>query len=531
MSTFVLSAARLSAAYQDRIEALVGGVDLVLVVPQLRRLGPLELLRRLRTLRGNCVVVIEDPGALALRPTLEALAALTRARTITVIGPGLSHERVSRAHGIASLGGLALSVAHGQEALVLARRELRRLLEEPRLEDFSPGSGVLYLNPSLWFGLTAGGSVAHVAGVVNRFAADNRVTLATAVDPVGVSPEVEVVRLRTPSLAVPPESNFYRFGRSIAQQLRAVPQPSFLYQRHAIGSYSGVVVSRARRVPLVLEYNGSEVWAARNWGRPLAQERLALDAEEASLRHAQLVVTVSQALADELTARGIEPSRIVVHPNGVDPALFDPARFTDDERAALRRRYGVPDDAVLVTFVGTFGAWHGVPVLAEAIRRLAEDGGTSPQLRFLLVGDGPTLDEVRETLRPAAGSATLTGLLPSDEIPLMLSASDMLVAPHVPNPDGTPFFGSPTKLFEYMAAGKAIVASDLDQIGDVLRDDLAVLVRPGDPADLARAIRELAESPERRRDLGSRARERVLERYTWRHHVDAIVAALATPRS
>jgi glycosyltransferase involved in cell wall biosynthesis len=78
-----------------------------------------------------------------------------------------------------------------------------------------------------------------------------------------------------------------------------------------------------------------------------------------------------------------------------------------------------------------------------------------------------------------------------------------------------------------MAAGKAIVASDLDQIGDVLRDELAVLVRPGDPDDLARGLRGLVESPERRSELGARARERALERYTWGHHVDAIREALA----
>ncbi len=71
--------------------------------------------------------------------------------------------------------------------------------------------------------------------------------------------------------------------------------------------------------------------------------------------------------------RGVEPHRVVWHPNGVDAERFDPARFTDAERQALRARYGIPDDAVLTTFVGTFGQWHGVDVLARAIRMLAAD--------------------------------------------------------------------------------------------------------------------------------------------------------------
>jgi glycosyltransferase involved in cell wall biosynthesis len=279
-------------------------------------------------------------------------------------------------------------------------------------------------------------------------------------------------------------------------------------------------------VPLVLEYNGSEVWVARNWGRPLRYEQLALDAQAASLRHAHLVVTVSEPLANELVEQGVEPDRVVWHPNGVDADRFDPARFSDAERFALRDRYGIPHDAVLVTFVGTFGQWHGVDVLASAIRT-ETDRWRRAGVRFLLVGDGLKMPDVRRELSGLDDLATLAGLVAQDEAPLHVAASDILVSPHVANADGSPFFGSPTKLFEYMAAGKAIVASDLDQIGDVLRDDLAVLVAPGDVDGLVRGLRTAIENPARRHELGARARERVLERYTWGHHVDTILDALA----
>jgi glycosyltransferase involved in cell wall biosynthesis len=298
-----------------------------------------------------------------------------------------------------------------------------------------------------------------------------------------------------------------------------------VYQRHSVGSYAGAVLARRAQVPFVLEYNGSEVWVARHWGRPLRYETLAVKAEEASLRHAHLVVTVSRVLADELVARGVDARRVVWHPNGVDPAQFDPARFTPQERAEARRRHGIAEDAVVVTFVGTFGQWHGVDVLARAIRDNAA-WARERGVRFVLVGDGLKMPEVRATLAGLDDVVTLTGLVPQQEAPVYLATADVLVSPHVPNADGSPFFGSPTKLFEYMAAGKAIVASDLDQIGEVLAGGVALLVRPGDAEDLGRGIREAVERPELREQLGSRARGRVVERYTWGHHVDAVLAAL-----
>jgi len=113
----------------------------------------------------------------------------------------------------------------------------------------------------------------------------------------------------------------------------------------------------------------------------------------------------------------------------------------------------------------------------------------------------------------------------------------------VPNADRTPFFGSPTKLFEYMAAGKAIVASRLDQIGQVLDPSLdarqlpdqgprgdelvrAVLAEPGNVAELVQALRFAIDHPDWREILGSNAREAVIDSFTWRHHVQAFLAAL-----
>ncbi len=184
-------------------------------------------------------------------------------------------------------------------------------------------------------------------------------------------------------------------------------------------------------------------------------------------------------------------------------------------------------------------------VLASAIRNLLERDPVwvrRHRLHFLFVGDGYKMPEVRAILAGHAPGehVTFAGLVPQLEAPLYLAASDILASPHVPNADASRFFGSPTKLFEYMAMGKAIIASDLDQIGEVLAgsplvDTLpedgeanlgsapALLCRPGDTGEIVRALKLLAASPRCRATLGANARRLALNRYTWRHHVRAIV--------
>ena len=146
-----------------------------------------------------------------------------------------------------------------------------------------------------------------------------------------------------------------------------------------------------------------------------------------------------------------------------------------------------------------------------------------------MIGDGVRMPDVRSALarHQVESACVLTGLVPQADGPRYLAACDILASPHVPNADGTPFFGSPTKLFEYMAMGKGIVASDLDQIGDILEHGrAAVMVTPGDVDSLVVGLTTLIEDPARRDALGREARQLVLDRHSWRAHTARIVARL-----
>ena len=247
------------------------------------------------------------------------------------------------------------------------------------------------------------------------------------------------------------------------------------------------------------------------------------------IERADMLVTISEVLADELVARGVPPARVAWYPNCIDPAVFDPARFGAADTESLRARLGIPAGATVVTFLGTFGDWHGAEVFAAAAARLVPDAALD-RLHFLFIGDGRRRRQCEEILADAvaAGRATFAGLVPQQEAPLHLAASDVFVSPHVPNPDGTRFFGSPTKLFEYMAMQRPIIASRLEQVGEVLSDGrTALLVTPGDAAGLADAIRRLAADPGLGQSIAREARANALAKYTWDTHVEHISERIA----
>jgi glycosyltransferase involved in cell wall biosynthesis len=351
-------------------------------------------------------------------------------------------------------------------------------------------------------------------------------------------------------LAVPPELNYYRYGEQIERTIRALHlrDPwSFIYQRFSLHNFLGPWLGQRLNVPAVVEYNGSEAWTAQHWGTPLVLGADALFVERVALSQADLIVTVSDALAHDLLERGIQKGRILVYPNCVDPAVFNSARFGEAELRALRKQHNIPTDAFVVGFIGTFGQWHGADFLATCINELFSESPewvSKHKLHFMLVGDGARMPVVRQILADgqADSCVTLTGLVPQVEAPKYLACADLLVAPHIPNADGSEFFGSPTKLFEYMAMEKPVLASALGQLARVISGEGAtefgrlpdgvgrpcgLLFEPGNSVAFKRDLRRLVEDCSLAVSLAHSARGEILARYTWRRHVGAILERMA----
>lgn len=373
----------------------------------------------------------------------------------------------------------------------------------------------------------SGGMASHVSGFIGGARAlGHNVTLIAGACSAG-SFEGGDLRLVRPSIALSATRAVFELWNNLvftAAALRIAAEESprghfdLIYQRYNRFNWTGVVLSSVTGIPLFLEFNGSEVWVARHWD-PVDQRRLLRQIERLNLAAARSIVVVSDALRRSLVEQGLTPGRILVNPNGVNTDEFRP----DCGGGRLRHQLGIAG-RIVVGFTGSFGPWHGTRVLAEAARLV----GKESNCHFLFVGEGDEKAATEAEIAAAGAriTATFTGHVAHQEVPTYLDACDILVSPHVPLADGSEFFGSPTKLFEYLAMAKPVIASRLGQIAEVIQDgENGVLVEPGDPHALADEIRRLAADPVLRARLGAAARLSILDKHTWICNAARVVEA------
>jgi glycosyltransferase involved in cell wall biosynthesis len=538
-ATLALTLFPVSADYRTRLEQRLGYKPDYCLVSDLRHGGIANLARWLWKSRYRRVLLpYEVDEARSVLPIVQLLAAAHKLPEIYLCSPELEITPVEWSSIAFGAVGLARASLDGYRARRRSAARVAAVLRSPsRQSVLSPDpQRVLYIKNNMWFGLRAGGSVGHVAGVVNGLVElGHEVTFFSPESPRCLSPGVHIAAVPMfRNYAFPAEANLFRVQECAEREADSVVKafrPTLVYQRQSLGDWTGVHVAERFGLPLIVEYNGSEVWVSKNWGAGLRHAQVMEQAEEAMLRRADLVFTISEPLRDELIDRGIPSERVAWYPNCVDPNKFDPQEFDAAARRATRRKLGAGEDDFVLVFIGTFGPWHGAEVFAHAAARLAEDREwmRKNRVRFAFIGDGKTRAECAGIIAksPAASHAVFTGLVPQHEAPAFLHAADAFVSPHVPNADGSRFFGSPTKLFEYMAMERPIVASALDQIGEVLADGrTAIMVKPGDAAELAQGLRKAVEDRDLGRRLARAARTEALEKYTWTTHVQKILSAL-----
>jgi glycosyltransferase involved in cell wall biosynthesis len=492
----------------------------------------LKRLKSLRELRPDVLAIATERLPWQRGQNLfMVFGALAGAREVVMLDAHGAVVRKSRSNLL-----LGAPVRLGRETLTGAndvarsRRELLKLEQEvfksrPRAPvPKRARPRVVYLRSTPGPGTQAGGAASHIKGVVQALEA-----LGVDVQIISNDLIAGLDAANDRFTMIPPQPGggtraLFDIHNNLVFTRGAVPlveraHPDFIYQRYARFSWAGVVAALRTTRPLFLEYNGSEVWVGQHWDRVGSldllerYERLNLDA-------AARIFVVSDVERRNLEARGVDANKIVVNPNGVDVERFRPGAGGVE----ARRELGIRDEEIVAGFVGTFGPWHGVEKLAEAIKAIP----ANVHVRFLMVGSGSLHAEVEKQLetQTRAGKVIFTGSVRHDRVPALLDACDILVAPHVPLADGSEFFGSPTKVFEYMAMGKAIVASRLGQIGEVLSDgETALLVQPGNVEELAAALVKLIDDDELRKSLGARAREVAEREHTWAHNAQRVLDA------
>lgn len=227
-----------------------------------------------------------------------------------------------------------------------------------------------------------------------------------------------------------------------------------------------------------------------------------------------LLIATNQWKRKELIVRfGLSESKVVMERNGVDVAQFAP-----QDKQYARRVLGLPPDRHIVIYTGHLYGWKGVDTLAAAARLV-------PDMDVYVVG-GTEEDKGRYV---AAHQDILTlhvvGHRPHSEIPLWLAVADVLVLPNTAHEEISSHYTSPMKLFEYMASGRPILASNIPSIAEVLPVHAGYFFCPDDPDSLAFSIREIVADS---KEAGRRAQRAhvLVEDLSWEKRAARIVARL-----
>ncbi|HEX4403268.1 MAG TPA: glycosyltransferase family 4 protein [Polyangia bacterium] len=288
-------------------------------------------------------------------------------------------------------------------------------------------------------------------------------------------------------------------------------RPDFIYERYALFNAAGVALARWRGVPLILEVNTpyAQAWA-QYFG--LYLKRLARLIERRTLAGADHVITVTNVQKRMLAEEGIAAARITACHNAIAPEAFAPSPSAAE---ALRRTLGLRD--VVVGFVGTMNRWQGIdrfPAVVETVLAARDD------VSFLFVGEGEFRAALEDFCRSRGLSdrVVFTGRKPHDEIANLVAAMTITVLLN------SNVYGSPMKVFEYLAMGKAVIAPRVEPVLEVLRDgETGLLIAPGDADAMARDVLRLAADVELRERLGVAGRAYVLANHTWDRNAATII--------
>jgi glycosyltransferase involved in cell wall biosynthesis len=305
-----------------------------------------------------------------------------------------------------------------------------------------------------------------------------------------------------------------RYAAGLTARLR----PAVL---HAASNYANAVIALAlrdaTRLPVVYEVRGfwEDTWLSRHAGtkdlKLSDRYRLTRALETHCMKSADLVVTLGEAMRDEILERGVGPDKVIIVPNGVSEEFLRPL---PDDQGKLKASLGIKPGEHVVGLVSSLVAHEGIGTLLEAVKILGDRGIPT---RALIVGDGPERPALQRQAAALGIDAIFPGRVPMSQVRAYHAVLDAFVVPRTP--DRVCQLVTPLKPVEAMASGLPVVVSGVRALSEIVNDKVTGLVSaPLDPTALADALSGLLDSPELRAELGANAREWVARDRTWAHN-------------
>ncbi|MFH1414971.1 MAG: glycosyltransferase family 4 protein [Elusimicrobiota bacterium] len=286
---------------------------------------------------------------------------------------------------------------------------------------------------------------------------------------------------------------------------------TLIFERYAIFNTSGIRVSKKTGVPIILEVNyTSFTHLYRKRSKILAPVANRLDRK--ILEKADGIVVVSGYLKDHLIRLGIRPEKIIILANAADPEKFSNAI----SGMRIRDKYSL-GNAKVIGFIGGFYPWHGLDMLLKCFSYIRKE---VEETKLLLIGDGLMRAELEKMALDSGiqEDVIFTGKVDHEELPGHIAAFDVAVMPDSNE------YGSPMKIYEYMAMAKPVVAPRLGPLEEGINSgEHGLLFDRGDITGLTGALVMLLKNDELRMRMGRAGRENIISEHNWKNNACKII--------
>jgi glycosyltransferase involved in cell wall biosynthesis len=306
--------------------------------------------------------------------------------------------------------------------------------------------------------------------------------------------------------------NLYAY-KSVLQKLKETPC-DFIYERYAIFNWSVVKAAVQLRIPVIIEVNYTSF-------TPLYRKRSRLLKPVAHkfdrwlFQNVDGIVVVSTYLKNHLINLGVDEKKITILTNAANPEVFSP-KYSGIK---VRERYGLNRKTV-IGFVGGFYPWHGISLLLDAFELLFKDYNEAV---LLLIGDGPMRRSLEKRISKLGlkNRVQFIGYVSHNQLPEYIAAFDIAVMPNSNE------YGSPMKIYEYMAMSKPVVAPSFVPLKDGINHSVeGLLFEPENTDELVHCLEKLIIDPSLRVRMGKYGRKRILTIHNWDNNAESVIIFL-----